>query len=339
MCANPVASLGVMRFAISILCGLLLAGCSRETAEEPSGKINPRLAKSGRQLAAEPEIPVANDSSESISSDEKKTAPQPAGKDQAVGSSGKATALTPAQLEALKKRALAGEVAAQLELGNAHFEGNGVAVNKQAAEYWWRLAAAQANEVAADNLRLLYTKPEEGVSFFGTHTDGSRIVYLVDSSGSMGWGQRFREEKDELIRSIRSLKPHIKFTVIFYDDAPQFPQPLKMLPAPEANIEAIAKWVAAVRLGIENRMIPALRNALTLKPDTIFLLSDGMSDFDPAEVCASVRHLNAKTKARIHTISMHDFAGQRLMKQIAAENKGEYRHVAPKGNRRADSIE
>ena len=334
MCANPVASLGVMRFACLILGVLLLGGCSRERAEETSQKVNPRLAKSGQQLADEPEIPVANDSSESILSDGKKDNPQPVGKSQAAGSSGKATALTPAQLAALKKRALAGEVAAQLELGNAHFEGNGLPVNKKAAEYGWRLAAAQQNEVAADNLRLLYTKPEEGVSFFGTHTDGNRIVYLVDSSGSMGWGQRFQEEKDELIRSIRSLKPHIHFTVIFYDDAPHFPKPLKMQPATKANIEAIAKWVAAVRLGIENRMIPALRNALTLKPDTIFLLSDGMSDFDPDEICTSVRHLNAKAKARIHTISMHDLAGQRLMKQIAAENKGEYRHVAPKGNRR-----
>ena len=323
-----------MRFALSIFAVLWLAACSREPAEEPSQKVNPRLAKSGQQLADEPEIPVANDSSESIAGEGKKTTPRPAGNAPAAGSSSKATALTPAQLEALKRRALAGEVAAQLELGNAHFEGNGVPVNKKAAEYWWRLAAAQQNEVAADNLRLLYTKPGEGVSFFGTHTDGNRIVYLVDSSGSMGWGQRFQEEKDELIRSIRSLKPHIHFTVIFYDDAPHFPKPLKMQPATKANIEAIVKWVAAVRLGIENRMIPALRNALTLKPDTIFLLSDGMSDFDPDEICTSVRHLNAKAKARIHTISMHDLAGQRLMKQIAAENKGEYRHVAPKGNRR-----
>jgi hypothetical protein len=323
-----------MRSSFLIMGALLLAGCSRETPGESSEKVNPRLAKSGQQLADEPEIPVANDSSESIAAEGKKPVSQPAGKAQAVGSSGKATALTPAQLEALEQRALAGEVAAQLELGNAHFEGNGMPVNKRVAEYWWRLAAAQQNEVAADNLRLLYTKPEEGVSFFGTRTDGNRIVYLVDSSGSMGWGQRFQEEKDELIRSIRSLKPHINFTVIFYDDSPYFPQPLKMLPATKANVEAMAKWVAAMRLGMENRMIPALRNTLTLKPDTIFLLSDGMSDFDPAEVCASVRHLNAKAKARIHTISMHDLAGQRLMKQIAAENKGEYRHVAPKGNRR-----
>jgi len=206
-----------------------------------------------------------------------------------------------------------------------------VAKNKQAAEYWWRLAAAQANEIAADNLRLLYTKPDEGVSFFGTEIDGDRIVYLVDSSGSMAAGRRFQEEKEELIRSIRSLTPEIKFTVIFYDDAPHFPKPLKLLPATEDNIEAMVKWVIALPLGYANRVIPALRNALTLKPDTIFLLSDGMSDFNPKQICASVRHLNAKTKARIHTISLHDRAGQPMMKQIAAENRGKYRYVAPSG--------
>lgn len=308
------------------------SGCSKnEEAVSSEPKVNPRLAKSGQRLTEEPEVPVADNTSKSVPVVGKKNPKTPP--PTPTGNASKGGAHTPAQINALTARAMKGDVAAQLELGNAYFQGNGVKKDKNAAEYWWRQAAAQANEIAADNLRMLHTNPDEGVSFFGTEVVGERIVYLVDSSGSMGVGGRFQEEKDELIRSIRALKPDIKFTVIFYDDAPHFPRPLKMQPATPENIEAMVKWITAHRLGFENRVLPALRNAITLKPDTVFLLSDGMSDFKPAAVCAAVRKLNAEVKARIHTISLHDPAGRRMMQQIAAENNGKYRLVAPGAQR------
>jgi len=317
--------------ALLVCCLALAVACSKED-ESASGKppANPRLAKSGQQLAEETDIPIANNTSETVPVvGQPKPKPRPKPANPNGGSTSKPTALSPAQIKALTARASKGDAAAQLELGNAYFEGNGVKKDKSAAEYWWRKAAAQANGIAAGNLAMLNTDPEEGVSFFGTEVDGKRIVYLVDSSGSMRVGQRFQEEKDELIRSIRTLKRDMLFTVIFYDDKPHFPQPLKLLPATAKNIEAISKWITAHPLGGNNFVLPALRNAVTLKPDTIFLLSDGMTDFNPDVVCREVRKINAEAKARIHTISLHDAYGRKMMQQIADENNGKFRYVAP----------
>jgi uncharacterized protein with von Willebrand factor type A (vWA) domain len=176
---------------------------------------------------------------------------------------------------------------------------------------------------------MLYTKPEEGVSFFGANGKGERFVYLVDSSGSMGVGKRFIKEKNELIRSIRTLRPHMKFTVIFYDDVPHHNGPFKLYDASMANIKFMAQWVTGRRLGGNNYMIPALQEAMKLKPDTIFLLSDGMPDFQLERVCADVRKLNPGKKVVINAVSLHDSKGRLLMKRIAEENNGEFQYVEP----------
>ncbi|MDP7011599.1 MAG: hypothetical protein QF685_09485 [Verrucomicrobiota bacterium] len=318
---------------ISIISGILalslfLPGCSREVVEKT---VNPRVAKSGEKLTKEEGIPVASDSSESIPDEDKRSGNITTGDAKSVARSAaqETPALNRAQMAQLVQRARSGNANAQVDLGNVFFEGKGVPVNKQAAEYWWRLAAAKQHLMAIENLQMLYTKPEEGVSFFGASGKGERFVYLVDSSGSMGMGMRFQKEKKELIRSIRTLRPHMKFTVIFYDDVPHHNGPIKLFDVTKENIRLMTQWVADRRLGNNNYMIPALKGAMTLKPDTIFLLSDGMPDFTPERVCADVKKLNPGQKVVINAVSLHDPEGRLLMKRIAKENKGEFRYVEP----------
>ena len=63
-----------------------------------------------------------------------------------------------------------------------YFQWSGSAMNKQAAEYWWGKAAGQGHAAAVQNLQMLHTKPEEGVSFFGTRSKGKRLVFVIDKS-------------------------------------------------------------------------------------------------------------------------------------------------------------
>ena len=55
-----IPTLGVLLFS---LYALLISGCSKKEAKPAA---NPRLEKSGQLLAAEPVVPVAKDSSESV---------------------------------------------------------------------------------------------------------------------------------------------------------------------------------------------------------------------------------------------------------------------------------
>ena len=66
----------------------------------------------------------------------------------------------------------------------------------------------------------------------------------------------------------------------------------------------------------------AMRIALALKPDVVFLLSDG--DIPP-ETRAIVTRENKRSV--IHTIALGSNKGAVVMKQIAAENKGEFKFI------------
>ena len=315
---------------VALTVPLILLGCARE-AKAP---VNPRLTKSGKQLTEETEIVLASDSSEAIPEENKPSeiVVVADAKEVTQAAAQEPPALNKAQMAQLMQQARKGNANAQVDFGNALFEGKGVPVNKQAAEYWWRIAATQRHPAAIQNLQMLYTKPEEGVSFFGANGKGERFVYLVDSSGSMGAGMRFQKEKRELIRSIRTLKPRMKFTVIFYDDVPRHNGPFKLYDATERNIRLMTQWITSRRLGGSNFMIPALKEAMMLKPDTVFLLSDGMPDFKPDRVCADVRKLNLGQKVVVNAVSLHDSKGRLLMKRIAEENNGEFRYIAPDPN-------
>ena len=63
---------------------------------------------------------------------------------------------TAEQMTQLKMKAEAGDAAAQLALGLAYEDGNGVASSDELAVSWYRRAAEQGNSVAQNNLGLMY---------------------------------------------------------------------------------------------------------------------------------------------------------------------------------------
>ena len=73
---------------------------------------------------------------------------------------------------------------------------------------------------------MLHTKPEEGVSFFGTRSKGKRFVFVIDKSGSMNSQGRLGKAKRELIATLQSLKPDTRFMVYFFDHIAD-PMPVK----------------------------------------------------------------------------------------------------------------
>lgn len=163
-------------------------------------------------------------------------------------------------------------------------------------------------------------------SFFGQTGRGSRFVYVIDRSGSMGNG-RFDAARFELIKSIRSLREHESFYVIFYDSKAT-PMPAKALvPANESNQQQHIAWVRSISVGGGTDPSEAMTLALTkLRPDTIWLLSDGQFNVAVAD---TIRSFNPGGRVQINTIAFHDRGGEPILKIIANENDGDYRFVAP----------
>ncbi len=195
------------------------------------------------------------------------------------------------------------------------------------------LSSAQMSAAAM----TLQSDSEAKIQFCGLEGGGNHFVYLVDSSGSMGDG--FESARRELLQSIDVLKPDQRFYVVFFDAQPDYMRlrdPNTNEPrsayATSENKQALKRWAMGIEQNVGRHPEDPLKFALDLKPDVIFLLSDG--EF-PQRIEDLLKRENRIENlfgddgpiSIVHTIGYYSREGENIMKRIAQQNKGQYRHV------------
>jgi hypothetical protein len=166
--------------------------------------------------------------------------------------------------------------------------------------------------------------------FFGLKARGSKFIYVVDCSGSMN-GRKLLAAKAELYRSITAYKASMQFYIIFYNSKPNAMPGGELVSAADANKRKSFNWVEYISAGGGTNPAPAILAALELKPDAIWLLSDGLFS---QQACDVIQQANANSSVQIHTIAFHDNRGEAPLKRIAQENRGKYRFVQDTSTRR-----
>jgi len=157
-------------------------------------------------------------------------------------------------------------------------------------------------------------------SFFGIRAKGQLFVYVVDCSGSMIDEDRLDRAKSELRRSVGALQSPQRFKVIFYNDRP-VPMPGELPKAADYPSKAqLSQWMQLVEAEGPTDPRSSLSLALALKPDAVFLLSDGAF---PDGTVESIARLNSK-KVPIHCVDLADGAAGDGLRQIAGESGGQY---------------
>jgi len=136
------------------------------------------------------------------------------------------------------------------------------------------------------------------------------VVYLIDRSLSMGLSGALPVAKRELLAGLDTLPADCRFAVILYN---RLAEPLSaggtagLLPATEANRAAVAGLVDAVRAEGGTDHLAALRRAVALGADVIFLVTD--ADEMTAEQVRNVALLN-RGRAVIHAIELNNDGAQ-----------------------------
>ncbi len=164
-----------------------------------------------------------------------------------------------------------------------------------------------------------------GADFFGVPGVAGKIVFVVDRSGSMT--DSIMYVKHELKRSIGKLKPNQQFFVIFYSSGPPQMMPVRrLLWATEANRQMAYEFIDNIVPISQTDPDDALTEAFKLKPELIYLLTDG--EFDKKTI-GHIDRLNRGRKVTVNTICfLYDQpVAERILMEIAGRNNGEYKYV------------
>ena len=172
----------------------------------------------------------------------------------------------------------------------------------------------------------------------------NKVVYVVDFSGSIIVA--VDDLKRELKRSVGRLVPAQAFDVIvFYSQGVEGSKVDSFRPQLEAataeNRRDFFKWIDRKAPMGDTYPVDAVKRALALRPEVIFLFSDG--DFsDPERDEAEIKRLNRQAGARIFCLvfdelllqdtsgAPHETDGARRLKRIAEANGGTAKIVTSK---------
>ena len=203
-------------------------------------------------------------------------------------------------------------------------------------------------ELTQDSLGATQTQPASEMAleisgkaksqFCGLEGGGNHFVYLVDSSKSMG--SRFDSARLEVLESVDALQPNQRFYVIFFDAKPSYMRWGENIEfestsayATEENKANLREWAMAIEPDAGRAPYDAIRFALNLRPDAIFLLSDGKFPQGIEDLLSQENRMQnlfgeQRPISIVNTIAYQSKSGEDRMRRIAMQNHGQYRYIS-----------
>lgn len=170
------------------------------------------------------------------------------------------------------------------------------------------------------------------VSVFGVTGVGTKFVYLFDRSVSM-YGTPLATAKRQLLQSLDSLDSIHQFQIVFFNhritifDHTEGQQRIAF--ATEVNKELASRFVSAVTADGGTDRYVALGQAIRLRPDVIFFLTDA-DDPMPTGELADIAKRNRRIGATINTIEFGsgvEHGRYNFLKRLAEQSGGQYGYV------------
>jgi hypothetical protein len=171
------------------------------------------------------------------------------------------------------------------------------------------------------------------VPFFGVKAQGSKFVYVLDRSASMGTRNAIDVAKANLLASLEALDDSNQFQIIFYNLR------YAMMPVDEktgrfpfatgTNKELALAFIKKINPDSGTDHLPALKQALELGPDVIFFLTDADEPKLRPRQLEEIRRSN-HSDARIHAIEFGigpPLGEETFLYKLARMNNGSYEYV------------
>ena len=178
------------------------------------------------------------------------------------------------------------------------------------------------------------TGPTAKLSLFGSAAaEGRSFVFTIDRSQSMGGDGlgAIAAAAGELAAQVGSLTDQQTFQVVSYNQSAAYFSGRRLVPATDENKTALVKFVSGMVAVGPTEHERGLRAALRLKPEVIFLLTDGGDPHLKPAQCAAIAD-EAGGRTSIHVLHFgrgRDGAasGDHFLRRLAAENRGSYLYI------------
>ena len=169
------------------------------------------------------------------------------------------------------------------------------------------------------------------VSLFGVKAEGSKFVYVLDRSGSTE-GKLLAAAKAQILASIEKIDDLHQFQLVVYNERPKAFNPAgpngQLAFGTDENRAEVKRFLDTIEAGGGTDHAAALSLAIRMRPDVIFLLTDGDKPFVTARELARIDRLGPGIT--IHTIQFgegpHSDANG-WMRKLARQSGGEYKYV------------
>lgn len=169
---------------------------------------------------------------------------------------------------------------------------------------------------------------------FGIKAHGLSFAYVFDRSSSMASyeGRPLAAAKRELLASLEKLQATHQFQIIFYNHEPRLMKSSggepRMVFGNDEGKRLAESFVASITADGGTDHVKALETGLRMGPDVLFFLTDADDPGMSPQELAAIRSRNAGTT--IHAIEFGygpPKAAGNFLKQLAAENMGQYQYV------------
>ena len=189
--------------------------------------------------------------------------------------------------------------------------------------------AAIAQEIRSPGLPL--------VGLFGLEAEGRRVVYVLDRSASMGSGEAspLAASKREVTRSLAALSDVQQFHLVFYNHRPRLFSPTggpgRLVFATDENRREAESFVESIRADGGTNHAEAIRAAVRLGPDVVFMVTDGdVNDDLAAEDLDRLERFLGGTKLLIIQFAAANGGSPRLS-ELARRSGGASKTLDPAG--------
>lgn len=172
---------------------------------------------------------------------------------------------------------------------------------------------------------------ENGPSYYGLPLSGSKIIFIIDTSGSMN-GPRIYAAKRELSNAITQLPEGVEFNIIAFNSRTLAWQS-KLVQANGESKQSAQYFVAALGLGSQTASYDALDAALQFDGEAIYFLTDGAPVggriTSPPDIVRAITQQNRFRRMTINSlgIGVNSPGFDNFLSSLAQNNFGVYERV------------